>query len=248
LCKFVISQYYWYVLDLVHFDDMWCYFCCCSLAQNLFSVHYYLAIGYLILSANFTVHCRKDADISNTFAQKKLLLKCWWNWHLLSISPTVYKELLPKNYKAYLKVEKSWIKCFWYEKAARKMLMKLIPFWCQLGTRRSLKCKKDWRLVCFYGTFGICVCKSCAYSIDEINPWSSSTLILIPLFMKCLISSNSLSLVNKFAARTRSWVRNSGPSTTDPGETDPWIVQPNLNSLTRRSGAARGDSAVRPEE
>jgi hypothetical protein len=66
--------------------------------------------------------------------------------------------------------------------------------------------------------------------------------------MKCLISSNSLSLVNKFAARTRSWVRNSGPSTTDPGETDPWIVQPNLNSLTRRSGAARGDSAVRPEE
>jgi len=40
----------------------------------------------------------------NIFIWKNLHIKCWWNWHLQSISPTFYKHLLhqysfAKNYK-----------------------------------------------------------------------------------------------------------------------------------------------------
>jgi len=66
-----------------------------------------------VLRANIS-NTQKDSQIISVFLHfwdlraQKLLIKCWWNWLLLSISPTFYKQLLgqyiflQKNYKAKL--------------------------------------------------------------------------------------------------------------------------------------------------
>jgi len=39
------------------------------------------------------------------------------------------------------------------------------------------KAQKDLQLDCLFCTFGICMCKSCLWNIDEIDPWSRCFMI-----------------------------------------------------------------------
>ncbi len=91
-----------------------------------------LRAAFLLISLrqtclNFNYKYRKAVCL--TFIQKKLLVKCWWNWHLESISPTFYESncanfLTPiksltfksKHKKSFLsnfRTEKPRVKCWW---------------------------------------------------------------------------------------------------------------------------------------
>ncbi len=74
-----------------------------------------------ILCAIFVPNCSKyypwllQKSCLIDFRQKKLLKKCWWNWHLWSISPTFYESTCAKK--------RSYLKCK-YKKASHKTKQK----------------------------------------------------------------------------------------------------------------------------
>jgi len=62
-----------------------------------------------------------DKSCAKHFGTKKACIKCWWNWHLKSISQTIYKQFLRQNPFEKTKLRKTFL----YKKAAHVILVKL---------------------------------------------------------------------------------------------------------------------------
>jgi hypothetical protein len=83
------------------------------------------------------------------------LLKVWWNWPQVSISPTFYEQLLcqnpfAKNYKLKLWAHKSSAKKLWYKNAAHKILV-ILTIWHQVCMAQCCL-TTDWKLLNLFHT------------------------------------------------------------------------------------------------
>ncbi len=82
----------------------------------------------ILLPKNYKSQTLLEKSFSKQFHTKRAIVKYWWNWHLVLISQTFYKQLLrwysfAKNYKIQTVLEKScikhfctkkgWVKCWW---------------------------------------------------------------------------------------------------------------------------------------
>ena len=112
------------------------------------SCNQFLPTFYKLLFAHFLLPKMQTRIVNTwnlhiTLSYKKVLIKCWWNWHLQSNSPTFYQLLLrwfpfAKKLHTQIVSSENLCKTLLYEKGAHKMLMKLTPALLQLVVPMSV--------------------------------------------------------------------------------------------------------------